>query len=92
MEVRPQELALAEARSRLTFARTEVHAFEPARVEAVVAEGEKILAGVDAAGERAVTELRYRRRGLALSLGAILLVVVALGLKIREIERRRTPQ
>jgi hypothetical protein len=32
----------------------------------------------------------YRRRGLAVSLGAILLVVIALGLKVREIDRRHS--
>jgi hypothetical protein len=41
---------------------------------------------VDRAGERAVAELAYRRRGLALSLAAILMVVVALWLKIRQID------
>src|SRR5262249_49717952 len=35
IEVGPQELALADARSHLTLARTEVHAFEPPRVEGV---------------------------------------------------------
>jgi predicted CXXCH cytochrome family protein len=91
MEVSAQELALAGARSRLTLARTELHTFEPARMEPVVAEGLTIVAGVDAAGSEAVAELRYRRRGLVASLGAILLVIVALGLKIRQIERRAPP-
>jgi len=35
-----------------------------------------------------LADLAYRRRGLALSLGAILLVVVALALKVRQIDRR----
>jgi hypothetical protein len=43
---------------------------------------------VDQAADTAAAELRFRRRGLAASLAAILLVVVALGFKIRQLERR----
>jgi predicted CXXCH cytochrome family protein len=88
IEVSNQELALTEARSRLTLARTEVHTANPVAVEAVIAEGTTILAGVDRAGQNGVVELRFRRRGLAISLGAILLLVVALWLKVRQIDRR----
>ena len=60
------------------------------RIEApIIVDGTKIVAGVDRAGQDGVAELRYRRRGLALSLGAILLVVVALALKVRQIDRRQ---
>ncbi len=88
METSAQEIALGTARSQLTLARTEMHASDAARLTPIVDDGLKIVAEVDRAGERAVSELRYRRRGLALSLGAILLVVVALGLKIRQVDRR----
>jgi len=88
MEMSAQELAIGNARTRLTLARTEVHTFDAAHVAPIVAEGVKMLADVDAAGETATAELRFRRRGLAVSLGAILLVVIALGLKIRQLDRR----
>jgi len=88
MEVSDQELALAEARTKLTQARTEIHAFDPAAVDAVVNEGMKSLVAVEAAGHRALADLQYRRRGLFISLVAILLVVVGLSLKIRELNRR----
>ena len=88
MEMDAQELALATAKTRLTLARTEMHAFDPVAVTTVVDEGLKMVAAVDQAGDRAASELRFRRRGLAVSLGAILLVIVGLGLKIRQIERR----
>jgi predicted CXXCH cytochrome family protein len=88
IEVSSQELALIEARSRLTLARTEMHSTDPAAVETVIAEATTILADVDRAGEEGVAELQFRRRGLAISLGAILLFVVALWLKVRQIERR----
>jgi hypothetical protein len=86
IEVGEQELALAEARTHLTRARTELHAFEPATVDTAIDAGLALVASVDRAGEAAVAELAYRRRGLAWSLGAILVFVVALGLKIRQLE------
>jgi predicted CXXCH cytochrome family protein len=86
IEVGAQELTLAEARTHLTLARTELHAFDPTAVESVTAAGMTLVADVDRAGESAVEELAYRRRGLALSLGAILLFVGALALKIRRLE------
>jgi len=88
IEMSDQELALIEVQSKLTLARTEIHSAQPAAVEAILAEGTTILADVDRAGEDGVAELRFRRRGLAFSLLAILLLVVALGLKVRQIDRR----
>ena len=88
MEMSAQELAIGTARTRLTLARAEMHTFDPARVGPVVAEGLTALADVDAAGNKAAADLRFRRRGLAASLAAILLVVLALAAKIRQIERR----
>lgn len=86
IEVSDQELALREARTKLTLGRTEMHAFDPALVAPIVADGSKIVEAVDRAGQNGVAELRYRRRGLAVSLGAILLVVIALALKVRQID------
>jgi predicted CXXCH cytochrome family protein len=88
MEVGNEELALNEARTKLVLARTEMHAFDPAALDLVVDDGSKILKGVDQAGNRALIELTYRRRGLFISLAAILLVVVALAFKIKGLERR----
>lgn len=89
IEVSAEELRLADARTHLTLARTEMHTFNPAAVDPVIESGLKIVADIDRAGERATSELAFRRLGLALSLGAILLFVVALWVKIREIERRQ---
>ena len=88
IEVSDQQLALREAGTKLTLARTEMHAFAPAQLSPIVADGVALVAAVDRAGQQGVAELRYRRRGLFVSLGAILLVVVALGLKVRQIDRR----
>ena len=89
MEVSDQELALAEVRTKLTQARTEIHAFQPAAVDQVVDDAMKSLTEIGAAGNKALADLEYRRRGLFISLVAIVLVVVALGLKIRELNLRR---
>jgi predicted CXXCH cytochrome family protein len=89
METGDQELALSEARTRLVLAKTEIHAFDPASLDVVVGEGTKILDGVNRAGDNALAELAYRRRGLFVSLGLILLVVMALGLKIRSLDKDR---
>jgi predicted CXXCH cytochrome family protein len=88
IEVSDQQLALREASSKVTLARTEMHGFEPAKVAPILADGVKIVTTVDAAGQKGVAELRFRRRGLAASLGAILVFVIALGLKVRQIDRR----
>jgi predicted CXXCH cytochrome family protein len=88
IEVSDQQLALREAGTKLTLARTEMHGFVPDRVTPILADGMKIVATVEQAGRNGAAELRYRRRGLALSIGAILVFVVALGLKVRQIDRR----
>lgn len=90
MEMSAQELAIGAARSKVTLARTEMHAFDAARVSPLAADGLATLASVDKAGESAAAELRFRRRGLAASLAAILLLVIALAFKIRQLDRRLT--
>ena len=91
MEVSDQELALAEVRTKLTQARTEIHTFNPAAVDVVVNEGTKALTDVARAGNQALADLRYRRRGLFISLALILVVVVGLALKIRDLKPHHQP-
>lgn len=86
MEVGDQELALNEARTKLVLARTEIHAFDPATLDRVVGDGKNILTGVDESGHRALGELVFRRRGLFISMAAILLLVVALWFKIKDLK------
>jgi hypothetical protein len=88
IEVSDEELALREASTKLTLARTEMHASDPALVDPVIGEGMTIVTGVNAAGQKGVTELRFRRRGLAVSLAAILFVVMGLALKVRQVDQR----
>jgi predicted CXXCH cytochrome family protein len=88
IEMGEQSLALREAGNHLTLARTEMHAFDPKAVDTVLQEGLGITTKVDAQGRAALTEVSYRKKGLAVSLAAILLVVVALSLKIRTLKPR----
>jgi predicted CXXCH cytochrome family protein len=86
IEMGEQSLALREAANHLTLARTEMHGFDPNAVDTVLQEGLVITSKVDAQGQAALKEVSYRKTGLAVSLGAILLVVVALSLKIRTLK------
>ena len=52
MEVGGQELTLAEARTHLTLARTELHGFDPPKVDAVIENGLKLVADVDRLAKR----------------------------------------
>ena len=86
MEVSEARLLQASANERLVRARVDVHAFNAERVEATTAEGMKLAAEVRAAGEAAMEENWFRRKGLAASLFAIAFVVLSLWLLIRRIE------
>jgi predicted CXXCH cytochrome family protein len=89
MEVGDQDLALREARNQLTRARTEMHSWQTEEFSKVVAEGLDSTAKVEKAAQEGFAELAFRRRGLALSMIAILIVVVALVLKVRNIEQKQ---
>lgn len=81
-----QSLALREATNHLTLARTEMHAFAPKPVAAILEEGLRLTAHVDEAADAGRREISFRRTGLAISLAFIVLVVLALRLKIRSLD------
>jgi predicted CXXCH cytochrome family protein len=87
MEVSQPRLELDQARDALTKARVSVHTFAAAPVHADVDSGTKITAKTYSEGQAALRERDYRRTGLGMSLVAIVFVVVALKLYIREIEK-----
>ncbi len=86
MLMEPAEVALEEAHQSLVQARARVHL---ASVSAVAELGnqahDKATAALKAA-ERAFQEIRFRRRGLLVALGLIVLAGVGLVLKIRSLE------
>jgi hypothetical protein len=67
-----------------------IHSFSPAGAFAEKQkEGRDHAKAALVAGQQSLNELSYRRRGLVISLGLIVLVLVALGLKIRSLNPRR---
>jgi hypothetical protein len=70
-------------------ARSLVHAFDPARLVKRANEGRVAAAEAKAAGNKALEEIQVRRRGLAVSLVLVVLVLTGLGLKIRQVDRSR---
>jgi hypothetical protein len=74
-----------------TKARADVHLFQRAAVHRSVAEGLAVAQAARLAGERSLKERDYRRTGLFVSLVFIVLVIVALLLKIRQLRGRQRP-
>ena len=72
-----------------------LHQFATGEDSSFVAKYKEGLEHADAAlgaGQGALGELAFRRRGLAISLIIILLVLIGLGLKIRQLSDRRTDE
>ncbi|MEW6128568.1 MAG: cytochrome c3 family protein [Acidobacteriota bacterium] len=88
MEVSRPMFDLKEARDKLINARVLIHNFSPSAIETAVNQGMDISKKANQAGQDALSELQFRRKGLAASLIIILLAVAAIYLKIRQVERR----
>jgi hypothetical protein len=86
MEVSQARLDQDQARDALTKARVTIHSFMPELLEQDVQEGVKIAVKNLQAGQTALSERDYRRKGLGLSLVFILITVLGLFLYIRQLE------
>jgi hypothetical protein len=83
------QFLLQEANQSLVQARTLVHTFDPEKVGAKTDEGvEKVEAALTMADET-IKDFFFRRRGFGMATLFITLLVVALALKIRQMERAR---
>ncbi len=91
MEVGEARLTQAAAHEQLIKARVDVHAFNAPRVLETTQKGMELSRAARQAGEAALAEVAFRRKGLALSLIVIALVVLSLWLLIRELEARKPP-
>jgi hypothetical protein len=91
IEVSQAQFDLNNAVDALVKARAAVHSFTVAAVSSPVGEGRAIAARAHARAVRAQEELRFRRRGLAVSVLIILTLIAALAMKIRQIERPGGP-
>ena len=65
-----------------------MHRFRAADVEQAVAKGRSVTAEAREVGESAIEEYFFRNLWLALSLVGIAFVVLALVLKVRQVDRR----
>jgi predicted CXXCH cytochrome family protein len=86
MEVSRPRFELTGARDGLINARVVIHSFKPDALEEVIAPGVAIAEKARRAGEDAMNELQFRRKGLAVSLLIIAVAVASIYLKIRQIE------
>jgi hypothetical protein len=88
MEVSEPLLQLQDGKDRLIKARVAVHNFRADAVKAPADEGMKIAEESYKAGTEAMHERTFRRSGLAVSLGAILVTICGLWLAIRKLEAK----
>jgi hypothetical protein len=88
MEVSEAKLAQAEGRDDLIKARVELHAADAAKVEPDIEAGLKVTEKTYQAGQNAMAELKYRRKGLLVSVATIVLVLIGLFLMIRKLESK----
>jgi predicted CXXCH cytochrome family protein len=88
MEVSRVKFDLNEAHNRLIDARVVVHGFSPDLLEAAVKPGMQIAEKAHEQGLQALRDASFRRKGLALSLVVIGLAILAIYLKLRDIESR----
>ncbi len=87
MEVSRPVYDLSEGRDRLVLARVQVHRFDPAVLNPILGEGEKIARSSEQAGWKALSDLAFRRKGLAVSVVILLCMIGLLLVKIRQIGR-----
>jgi hypothetical protein len=79
----------SRGRTALIEARALIHSFDTERLLGRSEEGKELATELMATGEAALDELSNRHRGLAISLVLVALVLLALFLKIRQVDRDR---
>ena len=91
MEVSQAQFDLQQVTNALNQARTAIHAMRLQPVRTEIEAGLDVVRSSLERGEEALWEHDYRRIGLAVSAGFVLLLIVGILLKIRQMERRRRP-
>ena len=89
MEVSRPKFELREAIDGVTHARVLIHTSAPAEVDKVISPAAGVAEKTYRAGEDALAELSFRRKGLVVSLFFILFLAVLVYMKLREIESRQ---
>ena len=90
MEVSQPLFELNEAKTALIKARAAIHGFDQTILDKEIEPGLKMSEKAYARGLKAMDELQYRRKGLAVSALIILAFIVGLVFKIRQMERKQS--
>jgi predicted CXXCH cytochrome family protein len=89
MEVSEARFQLRDVRQARLEARTMVHAFNLDKFRDVTNKGRTAAATITASGQEALDEHSFRRVGFGISTGILTVLVVALAMYIRRLERRQ---
>lgn len=87
LDVEPIDDELRSLEDTLALSRSTIHAFERSDFDEVASQGAESTKKIRTLVTAAEEEYEERRRGLLIAIGCLLLVVLALWLKIRGIER-----
>ena len=90
MEVSQPLFELNEAKTALIKARAAIHGFDQTILDKEIEPGLKMSEKAYARGLKAMDELQYRRKGLAVSALIILAFIVGLVFKVRQMERKQS--
>ncbi len=88
VEVSDPKFRLSEVMTVLILIRNLTHSLDLSEIDEKFKEGEQVLSEVKTAGEEALKEAQYRKRGLIIATSFVLLLAIALFLKIRQIEKK----
>ena len=87
LDVEPINNQLTELGDALKKSRTYVHSFSRNTFQQVAAPGEEAVKRTDALVNKATEEFKYRQIGLVVSIGFIGLLMLAIYLKLRQMEK-----
>ncbi len=92
VEVSDARFMLQDANTILVTVKNLIHGLDRGEIAAAVEDGENKLGEVQAAGERALKEARFRRQGLAVTTLFLILLAAAIALKVKRMNlaKRRT--
>jgi predicted CXXCH cytochrome family protein len=91
VEVSEAKFRLQEAHTLLVQVRNLTHSVSLEKIEEKIEDGQEVVGEVKEAGDAALREAKFRKRGLIVATIFIFLLAVAILLKIRQIERK-TPK
>jgi ElaB/YqjD/DUF883 family membrane-anchored ribosome-binding protein len=87
LDVEPISNELTELTDTLKKSRTYVHSFSQNTFQQVAAPGEQAVQRTDVLVNKASEEYKYRQIGLAVSIGFIGLLMLAIYLKLKQLEK-----